>query len=307
MSGTGDTVRVHGVLDGRGGRQVQFPVAQLPVQFGGVPVDERNPARHIPGREPVEDRDEVGVRDATDAQRSGVRGHPQKSTTLPRELRPAALTSGSKIPIMGKPAEGGPMDYKSIKRFVPENAAKVIPPGNPACPVNGHDVYRAWRPTGPSSWRAISGSPRHPRDHAGGEGAGRRGCVRTGQVGRGFEGRLHRDDPGDLRPHDRRGGEKGGVRHPVRHPRRPHHGEEHFETEVEGARALIAAELAAGYTSFRHRRVVQRDPDNARITASLAGPSWSTSSASRWRWGRSSRWDRGAPVDRREPSISWSG
>ncbi|MBP2684394.1 MAG: hypothetical protein H6Q79_2433 [Deltaproteobacteria bacterium] len=74
---------VHGVLDGRGGRQVQFPVAQLPVQFGGVPVDERNPARHIPGREPVEDRDEVGVRDATDAQRSGVQGHPQKFTTLP--------------------------------------------------------------------------------------------------------------------------------------------------------------------------------------------------------------------------------
>ncbi|MBP2684587.1 MAG: hypothetical protein H6Q79_2626, partial [Deltaproteobacteria bacterium] len=35
------------------------------------------------------------------------------------------------------------MDYKSIKRFVPENAAKEIPPGNPACPVNGRDVYRA--------------------------------------------------------------------------------------------------------------------------------------------------------------------
>ena len=35
------------------------------------------------------------------------------------------------------------MDYKSIRRFVPGNAAKEIPPGNPACPVNGRDVYRA--------------------------------------------------------------------------------------------------------------------------------------------------------------------
>src|SRR3989337_3788661 len=35
------------------------------------------------------------------------------------------------------------MDYTAIKRFVPGNAAKEIPPGNPACPVNGRDVYRA--------------------------------------------------------------------------------------------------------------------------------------------------------------------
>ena len=38
------------------------------------------------------------------------------------------------------------MGYDSIRRFVPENAAKEIPPGNPACPVNGRDVYRALAP-----------------------------------------------------------------------------------------------------------------------------------------------------------------
>ena len=35
------------------------------------------------------------------------------------------------------------MDYSPIRRFVPENASKAIPAGNPACPVNGRDVYRA--------------------------------------------------------------------------------------------------------------------------------------------------------------------
>src|SRR5512145_780448 len=34
------------------------------------------------------------------------------------------------------------MDYKALTRFIPEQAAKAIPAGDPACPVNGRDVYR---------------------------------------------------------------------------------------------------------------------------------------------------------------------
>jgi len=38
------------------------------------------------------------------------------------------------------------MDWKPLGKFVPENAARRIPTGNPACPLNGHDVFRALAP-----------------------------------------------------------------------------------------------------------------------------------------------------------------
>jgi fructose-bisphosphate aldolase class II len=44
------------------------------------------------------------------------------------------------------------------------------------------------------------------------------------------------------------------------------------EAEIEGSRALIAAELAAGYTSFAIDASFNEIPDNARITADLSRP-----------------------------------
>ena len=38
------------------------------------------------------------------------------------------------------------MDWKPLRKFVPGNAARRIPAGNPACPLNGHDVFRALAP-----------------------------------------------------------------------------------------------------------------------------------------------------------------
>ena len=35
------------------------------------------------------------------------------------------------------------MDWKSLKRFVPETIARRIPGNHPACPLNGRDVFRA--------------------------------------------------------------------------------------------------------------------------------------------------------------------
>jgi len=38
------------------------------------------------------------------------------------------------------------MAAKQLKKFMPENAAAKGPPNNPACPVNGRDVFRALAP-----------------------------------------------------------------------------------------------------------------------------------------------------------------
>ncbi|MGA7104160.1 MAG: hypothetical protein WBX49_02335 [Candidatus Deferrimicrobiaceae bacterium] len=35
------------------------------------------------------------------------------------------------------------MDAKPLKKFMPEDAAAKVPPDNPACLVNGRDVFRA--------------------------------------------------------------------------------------------------------------------------------------------------------------------
>jgi fructose-bisphosphate aldolase class II len=165
------------------------------------------------------------------------------------------------------------MDYKSMTRFVPENAAKAIPPGNPACPVNGRDVYRAL-----ASHKTIvmACNIRIPLVIP--------GIMRAAKELDAVVAFELAKSEGDLK-----GGYTGMtpeifVRTIVAAAKRAEfdtpfviHGD-HItvkntsEAEVEGARALIAAELAAGYTSFAIDASFNEIPDNARITASLAGP-----------------------------------
>src|SRR5512134_3795224 len=38
------------------------------------------------------------------------------------------------------------MNWTALKNFVPPNAAEKVPKGNPACPLNGRDVFRALSP-----------------------------------------------------------------------------------------------------------------------------------------------------------------
>ena len=189
------------------------------------------------------------------------------------------------------------MDYTTIRRFVPENAAKEIPPGNPACPVNGRDVYRAL-----ASHKTIvmACNIRIPLVIPGIMRAAKElDAVVAFELAK-SEGDLKGGYTGmtpEIFVRTIVAAAKSGVRHPVRHPRRPHHRKNSSEAEVEGARARDRAELAAGYTSFAIDASFNEIPDNARITASLRVTSRSASSASRSRWGDQVGGDRGAPVD----------
>jgi fructose-bisphosphate aldolase class II len=150
------------------------------------------------------------------------------------------------------------MDYKSIQRFVPKNAAKEIPPGNPACPVNGRDVYRTL-----ASHKTIvmACNIRIPLVIP--------GIMRAAKELDAVVAFELAKSEGDLIV---AAAKKAEFDTPF-----VIHGD-HItvkntsEAEVEGARALIAAELAAGYTSFAIDASFNEIPDNARITASLAGP-----------------------------------
>src|SRR5512143_2411720 len=166
------------------------------------------------------------------------------------------------------------MDYSPIRRFVPENASNAIPPGNPACPVNGRDVYRA---LARHKTIVMACNIRIPLVIP--------GIMRAAKELDAVVAFELAKSEGDLK-----GGYTGMtpeifVRTIVAAAERAEfdtpfviHGD-HItvknttEAEVEGARALIAAELAAGYTSFAIDALFNEFPDNARITASLAGPS----------------------------------
>jgi fructose-bisphosphate aldolase class II len=165
------------------------------------------------------------------------------------------------------------MDDKSLKKFVPENAAKRIPPGNPACPVNGHDVYKTL-----SAHKTIvmACNIRIPLVIPGIMRAARElGSVvafelakTEGDLSGGYTGMT----PEVFVDTIFRAAERENFRLPF-----IIHGD-HItvknttDAEISAARALIAAELAAGYTSFAIDASFNEIPDNARITAELAKP-----------------------------------
>ncbi len=165
------------------------------------------------------------------------------------------------------------MDYKSLKKFIPENASRVIPPGNPACPVNGHDVYETLAPHKTIVMACniriplvIPGIMRAARDldaMVAFELAKSEGDLKGGYTGM---------TPDIFVDTILKAAKAVGFQTPFLI-----HGD-HItvknasEGEVEGARALIAGELAAGYTSFAIDASFNEIPDNARITAELSKP-----------------------------------
>ncbi len=165
------------------------------------------------------------------------------------------------------------MSYEAIRQHIPENAAKSIPPGNPACPINGRDVYRtlASRETIVMACNiriplVIPGIMRAAKELdavVAFELAKSEGDLKGGYTGMTPEifvktiiaaaKKANFDTPFVIH------GDHITVKNTT-------------EAEIEGARALIAAELAAGYTSFAIDASFNEIPDNARITRSLAGP-----------------------------------
>jgi len=165
------------------------------------------------------------------------------------------------------------MDYKSLKKFVPENAAKRIPAGNPACPVNGHDVYKtlashktivmACNIRIPLVIPGIMRAAKELDAVVAFELAKTEGDLKGGYTGMTPE--IFFDTILQAAKKENFGlpfiihGDHITVKNTS-------------EAEIEGSRALIAAELAAGYTSFAIDASFNEIPDNARITADLAKP-----------------------------------
>ncbi|RJP24714.1 MAG: fructose-bisphosphate aldolase, partial [Deltaproteobacteria bacterium] len=165
------------------------------------------------------------------------------------------------------------MDYKSLKKYVPENAAKVIPAGNPACPVNGRDVYKT---LAPHKTIVMACNIRIPLVIPGIMRAARElDAIVAFELARSegdLEGGYTGMTPGIFVETILAAAKKENFSLPF-----VIHGDHitvknSTEAEIEGARALIAAELAAGYTSFAIDASFNEIPDNARITADLSRP-----------------------------------
>jgi fructose-bisphosphate aldolase class II len=165
------------------------------------------------------------------------------------------------------------MNWTALKKFVPPNAAAKVPMENPACPLNGRDVFRA---LSPHKVIVMACNIRIPSVIPGiMRAADELGAVvafelakTEGNVDGGYTGM----NPGIFV--DTIFSHAGNVGFSV-----PFliHGD-HITVkntspkEIEDARALIAAELSAGYTSFAIDASFNPIPDNARITALLSGP-----------------------------------
>jgi len=165
------------------------------------------------------------------------------------------------------------MEGKSLKKFVPRNAAAKVPSDNPACPLNGRDVFRALSPHNvivmacniriPSVIPGIMRAAEELDALVAFELAKTEGNVDGGytgmtpeifvstilacakQVGFSLPFVIH--------------GDHITVKNTS-------------EKEIEGSRALIEAEIAAGYTSFAIDASFNPIPDNARIVADLSRP-----------------------------------
>ncbi|PWB64483.1 MAG: fructose-bisphosphate aldolase [Deltaproteobacteria bacterium] len=165
------------------------------------------------------------------------------------------------------------MNWTALKKFVPPNAAARIPSGNPACPLNGSDVFKAL-----SAHKVIvmACNIRIPLVIPGiMRAADELGAVVAFELAK-TEGNVDGGYTG-MNP-------QGFVDTILAHAKKVNfsvpfviHGD-HITVkntsakEIEDARALIAAELAAGYTSFAIDASFNPIPDNARITAELSAP-----------------------------------
>ena len=165
------------------------------------------------------------------------------------------------------------MNWTTLKKFVPPNAAAKVPRDHPACPLNGRDVFKALSPhkgiVMACNIRISSVLPGIMRaaDELGAvvafELAKTEGNVDGGYTGMNPETFVH-----TILSH----AEKVNFSVPF-----VIHGD-HITVkntsakEIDEARALIAAELSAGYTSFAIDASFNPIPDNARITALLSAP-----------------------------------
>ena len=165
------------------------------------------------------------------------------------------------------------MNWTALKKFVPPNAAAKVPRDHPACPLNGRDVFKALSPhkviVMACNIRIPSVIPGIMRaaDELGAvvafELAKTEGNVDGGYTGMNPETFVH-----TILSHAER--VNFSVPFVI-------HGD-HITVkntsakEIDEARALIAAELSAGYTSFAIDASFNPIPDNARITAELSAP-----------------------------------
>ncbi|HBO68955.1 MAG TPA: fructose-bisphosphate aldolase [Deltaproteobacteria bacterium] len=165
------------------------------------------------------------------------------------------------------------MDWKPLRKFVPGNAARRIPAGNPACPLNGHDVFRA---LAPRKVIVMACNIRIPSVIPGiMRAAEELGAVvafelakSEGDLAGGYTGMTPEIFASTIFDCAKRTGFSlpfliHGDHITVKNT---------SEKEVEGSRALIAAEIEAGYTCFAIDASFNPIPDNARIVADLSRP-----------------------------------
>lgn len=165
------------------------------------------------------------------------------------------------------------MKGNPLRKFVPENAAVKVLPDNPACPLNGRDVFRALSPHNvivmACNIRIPSVIPGIMRAAAELDALVAFELAKTeGNLDGGYTGMTPEIFVSTILACAK----KEGFSVPF-----VIHGD-HItvkntsEKEIEGSRALIGAEIAAGYTSFAIDASFNPIPDNARIVADLARP-----------------------------------
>ena len=165
------------------------------------------------------------------------------------------------------------MDWTALKKFVPPNIAWKIPFDNPACPLNGRDVYKALSPHKvivmacniriPSVIPGIMKAAQELNSVVAFELAKTEGNIDGGYTGMTpeifantiltYAWKVQFAQPFLIH------GDHITVKNIS-------------PKEIDEGRALIAAEIAAGYTSFAIDASFNPIPDNARITAELAAP-----------------------------------
>ena len=165
------------------------------------------------------------------------------------------------------------MDGKPLKKFVPRNAAAKVPPDNPACPLNGRDVFRALSPHNvivmACNIRIPSVIPGIMRAAEELDALVAFELAKTeGNLDGGYTGMTPEIFVSTILACAKRVGFSlpfviHGDHITVKNT---------SEKEIEGSRALIEAEISAGYTSFAIDASFNPIPDNARIVADLSRP-----------------------------------
>ena len=165
------------------------------------------------------------------------------------------------------------MDWTVLKKFVPPNVAWKIPYDNPAIPLNGRDVYKA---LSPHKVIVMACNIRIPLVIPGIMKAAQElnavvafELAKTeGNIDGGYTGMTPEIFANTILTF--------AWKEQFAHPFFIHG--DHITVkntsaqEIEDARALIAAEIAAGYTSFAIDASFNPIPENARITTDLSAP-----------------------------------